>query len=326
MPVGSTLSKRFAAVIVPLLLAPSTQALADPITHYSGTTVLTYDSAVPDLYNEVFVNKNPLHIQENQDTSNGTAIGNLSYAGSAGTGAAQAESSLASGTLKAKAESTSLVDTGPYDLNGFAFSRADFGDSFRAYSGSNAFQWTSSTEVTFSIDLSGFVSNGSGVNDRANANFFIQIFKPGTLDSYAQWLLNDATYPSDLASNTIVSQDYNLGGTVYSWQQVISVPTVVDFTFAPGGDFDWAAGLVMDTAVSQTGTSTADFFSTASFSYQGPTGATTYSASGLFPGTLDLSTVQQPIPEATTFGLFGLGLSGLALASLGMAVRRRRAH
>jgi len=88
---------------LPFFFMQTIPAQAKPITHFSGTTVLTYDSSVPYLVDEVFVNRNPTYIQTDQDTSGCKASGELSYTGSAGTGTAQAESSLAGGTLKAQA-------------------------------------------------------------------------------------------------------------------------------------------------------------------------------------------------------------------------------
>jgi hypothetical protein len=301
-------------LVLPLVSLAAAPALADPITHFSSTRVLAYDSDV-DAFTEIFTNENPTYVQGDSDTAGGTASSDLSYTGAKGSGSAQAESSLTGGTLKVQATSTSLQNTGPFDTNGYAFARADFGDSFRTYNNNgSAFQWTSGTEVTFSIDFSGFASTGSGVNDRANVGFFMYIFEAGTLDSYAQWLINDAAFPSDLAANTIKLEDYSLAGDVYSFQIPFAVPGTLEFSFMPDGDFDWAAGITADTAASLLGTSTADFFSTAAFSYQGPTGTTTYSASGQFPDTLDLANAPTDVPEPATLALFGIGLAGVGFA------------
>lgn len=290
----------------------ATESAAVTIDHFSSSTVLTYGSNV-DIVNEIFVNENPLYLQKNASTTGGTASGSLSYLGTEGTASAQAESSLATGTLKAKAQSTSLVNTGPFDNNAFGFARADVGDSFQTFDNQGPLQWTNATDVTFSIDLSGFVSTGSGVNSRADAGFFLGVFKPGFLDAYAQWLINGASFPSEYNDNLLFGFDYSLGGEVQSFQQPFAVPGVLDITFAPGGDFDWVAGIFMDTAASLTDTSIADFFSTATMSYTGPAGTTTYSASGLFPGTQPLSSAPVVVSEPGILALMGIALAGIRL-------------
>ncbi|MBS0333573.1 MAG: PEPxxWA-CTERM sorting domain-containing protein [Proteobacteria bacterium] len=63
----------------------------------------------------------------------------------------------------------------------------------------------------------------------------------------------------------------------------------------------------------------ADFSHTVIASYDGPQGATTLSASGLFPGTLALDASPGAVPEPAAWALLivGFGLSGAML-------RRRR--
>jgi hypothetical protein len=74
-------------------------------------------------------------------------------------------------------------------------------------------------------------------------------------------------------------------------------PTDIQFTFTPGGDFDWLASL--DTTVQldaslQNVSATLDFSNSAVSSYTGPPGTTTYSGSSLYPNTLPISQLPPP--------------------------------
>lgn len=306
--------------VVAFLSLPAAQVFAVPITHFSSTTVQTFGDSI-DFFNEIVINNNPLYIQTNSSTTGSTTNGSISYSNpSEGTASAQSQASLESGALRVQAESHSNANSGPFTNNVFAFARADIGDSFRTFDNQDPYQWASDTEVTFSIDFSGFVSTGPAVNNRANAGFSFIAFTPGFLDPYAQFLFNDAPFPTDFNANTIFSDNYHLGGTLYSFQTPVGpLPATIDVSFAPGGDFDWVAGITVDTAASLFDSSIADFFSTATMSYTGPAGTTTYSASGLFPGTLPLSNApSSSVPEPGTLILMSLGLAAIGF------IRRRR--
>ena len=66
---------------------------------------------------------------------------------------------------------------------------------------------------------------------------------------------------------------------------VVTYPATINFTFAPGSDFDWAIVLELTTNASNGSKALADFANTIGVSYAGPAGTTTLSASSVFPGT-----------------------------------------
>jgi|GEM_PF-2683431 len=198
---------------------------------------------------------------------------------------------------------------------------------------------------------------GTPLERTSNTQIFsvmsINIYKTGTLDLIRQMNeissgpIDDATWAQYMAlnqqvnDNQITRQYWYLGQPVGTFgdgslisddmganlEHFVSLddgPAVLDFAFTPGGDFDWDiqfnTTVRLDTALENTFVDF-DFSHTIVTTYNAPDGATTYSASGLFPGTLALSSAPgSGVPEPASWLLM---IAGIGL--LGSAARKRDA-
>ena len=249
-----------------------------------------------------------------------SASSNITTTLSEGAATAYSSADLSTGELKAYSEATASGNGGTF----YPFTLAEFGDSFHTFAGGSPFTWTSATEVSFSLDISGLVDfNEPGITNESA--LLLYILAPGTLDAYARYAAGDSSAFYDWYPQEIAFFSYGLGGhqdLSYSEFVVNSFPDTVSASFTPGSDFDWVLGLRSTVTIDGVaGDSTAhglsDFAHTIKVSYNGPDGATTYSSSGL-PGTTALSAPPSAIPEPTSASLILGGLGGLA------AIRRRR--
>lgn len=248
-----------------------------------------------------------------------------------------ARSSLQTGTIKARATlqlgANTFTSGGGVPVgarNGAASATAIFADSFRAYSASTPFLWTSGTTATFQFGVTGQSTVTGTVPDPVDFSpgqpldqiytlLTIAIYKPGTLDLLRQLQNFDfSAYPDfatalaafhalndQIETNTIARNFWYFGDLIAPFDvdpaHVLSVnattPTAVRFDFTPGGDFDWVASLdanvFLDASLQNVGAAL-DFSNSIVTSYDGPPGATTYSASGVFPTTLPLSEAPAP--------------------------------
>lgn len=243
----------------------------------------------------------PTYLQEASDPFGGLVSTERSLSVAEGTANASSSANLSTGQLRTYADVTT---TGSSDvLRGDA--SAKFGDTFHAYSGSDSFAWTSSDTVTFHLDLSGIISETG--NARNSSELSLNILPTDKLDAYYQWIAGDAPR-SGWDTSVIEEFVYWLGpdNRGYSWIDgaFTSFPLATDITFAPGGDFSFVLSLhsMVDTIYRSAGHMVSDFSHTAAFSYSGPAGTTTVSASGFFPGTVSA------IPEPSSYLLILFGL------------------
>jgi hypothetical protein len=227
--------------------------------------------------------------------------------------------------------------------NGSASARVEMADSFTAYSGSTPFLWNNGTTVSFRFDVTGSSTVPNGLTpppDPATPgnNIYsvmsLHIYTPGTVNLVRQLETFDFNaYPdfntaldalnalnNEIQARSIGSDYWYFGDSVVPFSidpaHVVSInpttPAALQYDFTPNGDFDWL--LSLDTSIQldaslQNTSATIDLSHTITTSYVGPAGATTYSASGLFPDTLPLSQV----PEPGTTSILVVGLGGLAL-------------
>lgn len=296
-------ARLLAAALALSALAPA--AHADPVTYFSYARQFQFSGIGGLCFTSQF-NSNGGSASAGQDCT--TSAGSETV-----TSNAAAAADLSAGTLKSVSNVNNL-STG----SSSAFAAAYFGDSFRTTTGAGTpFTWTSATQVGFNLDIDGLVNsaplfNGSGVT--------LRIFEPGTLDAYATYL---QTGDPGLLATALAQQigvfAWGLGNVNYSPLdgEVVLFPDMLDAEFNPDGDFDWVLSLTTSVAPSGGWSAVADFFNTLEMSYVGPDGGVTYSASGVFPGTLALAAVSLPTP-----GTLGLLLPGLLM--IGWAQRSRK--
>lgn len=297
-------SRLVAAAVALTALAPA--AYADPVTYFSSARQFQFSDIGGFCFTSQF------------NSSGGSAAAGQDCTTSAGsqtvTSNAAAAADLSAGTLKAVANVNNSSSGGST-----AHAEAFFGDSFRTTTGTGTpFTWNSSTSVSFNLDIDGLVSgsylyNGSGVE--------LQIFEPGTLDTYVAYQQSgDPDLLAAVTAQRIALFSWGLGLVNYSPLNgtVVAFPDTLEALFNPDGDFDWVLRLVTNVTPPGGASAVADFFNTLEMNYVGPQGGVTYSASGLFPGTLALAAVSLPTP-----GTLGLLLPGLLM--IGWAQRRQAA-
>lgn len=234
------------------------------------------------------------------------------------TASGYASAELATGELKASAslafgtDAASSQPGAPGLRSVSSVAEAAMADGFSLYSGGTPFLWSSGTEVSFSMDVSGTASL-FGLPplfaDSTVALLSLEIHRNGEFLESANWCLGP-----------------NLGfiggcGGGF-WQQVNldgDGRASVSHTFTPGGDFDWTLRLrteaTLDLAHQNVATGI-DFSHTIKTRFIAPEGVTVVSESGLFPDTVPVTAV--PEPETYALLLAGLGL-------VGFAARRRTA-
>jgi hypothetical protein len=248
-----------------------------------------------------------------------------------------ARASLSNATLKTSAflqfGSNSFVSGTGVSLgsrNGGASGIASFADSFRTYSGNTPFLWSSGTTATFHFDVTGLITTTGTIPDPMTYSapqpidviysvLQVYVFKPGTIDLLRQaedfdfsayTNFNDALAVFELIENQItansITNNYAFFGQVTANFAVDATkilplnpnaPTPFDFTFTPGGDFDWMATVTtltfLDASLENVSVNL-NFANSMVSSYHGPAGTTTFSGSGLYPSTLPLSEIPPP--------------------------------
>lgn len=276
----------------------------------------------------------------------GSRAGGFSNIGAPGvivknvTDAVLASASLATGTLKAKSSLALGANTFASPLgfvlpvgvrNGAASASAVFADSFRTYTGSLPFLWTNGTTATFHFNVTGQFTITGTVPDPATssppkpidlvyAQLVVRVYKPGTIDLIKQVKEFDFSRPfsefialnNQINANQITVDYWYFGQVLADFNppidpsKILALPADVQFTFTPGGDFDWVATLDtnahIDASLQNVG-ATLDFSNSLVSSYDGPPGTTTYSGSGVFPSTLPLG--QAPANPFTGTGTPG---------------------
>lgn len=336
-----------------LILLPLV-ASAAPVTTYTSAfvnsnTSVNYDSN-PDSVRDT--SSADVSIALVSGTHNG-AVGNGvgGYTIKSITDNVSASASLGSGTLKAYAAGGFGTDgqvvgtpLSSGSLMGIASATAGFADSFRTFEDNHPFLWSDGDLAKFQFTITGSSSDSGGLdasNSFLYASLSFNAYTAGTLDLLEQlnnfdWSAYpdfDSALPVWSALNTEINSRlidrgfWYLGELQYAPFEIdpamvvavdADAPALLSFEFEPGDDFDWI--LTLDTLFQadqtlQNVSATLDFANTVTTSYIAPDGTTTYSASGLFPQTLNLADAPtgNPVPVPATLGLIVLGLGLMQL-------------
>jgi hypothetical protein len=238
-----------------------------------------------------------------------------------------------------------------------ATATASFADTLSFASGGNSYIWGSGETFTFNMAVDGQITLPAGhatpLSSTAMtwATLNLWLYRPGGLqavqnidDFYDNIFDYAGVYGWDAASaeasrlNSIVNSfsigraGWCLGGnlTLAGWcggsfyQQVTldaNGEGEVNYSFAPGGDFEFVLQLETDVSIDLSYEDIwgeLDFSHTVEAGFTAPDDATVYSASGRFPNTLALGTNPGTVPEPGTLALLVIGLGAAGM-------RRRRA-
>ena len=296
-------------------------AAAAPITNFSSVTIEHFTSLDSGT-------SPPPEFVDQIRTNSQRATASLSRDDSFGDRVSSGEARLSAGTLKA-ASSVEDVRSDRYTITG-VFSA--IGDSFRTVDAAGSpFAWNNSS-AQFSMSVDGLFGRSNGDGALAIGRVQLFILKAGALDAfvndnglplittsnaenllshYAAGLTPDSTHVFDWA--TIETQTYELRNVDYL---ATSLPVTLNYQFQPGQDFDWLLRLEVGANVlfghDFSDFAVSDFSNTVSLAYTGPTGSQTYSASGVFPGTLAVNAVPEPgtLWLALVTGLIVIPVSG----------------
>ena len=274
----NSINKTFAALLIGMgLVGVPTLSQSAPVSFYAWAPTACQTSG------------NPLSVAQVTTSSS-----SISCAGDTWTADASASADLANGVLKSKA---SIVQTSPSSNwpGGLrSTGQALMGNSFYTFTtGGQPFTWGPNDSATFSFAVDGSIS----VDNLTNNSFLgLLILAPGGLDVFAA--RQNGTSSDPLTPYVISSFRWDL-------LEALSYPIDLTATFFPGGDFEWSLTLtsLVNSANNVTGFADVNFFDTVNVSYTGPEDTLTKSAAA-FPGTV-------PVPEPSTFVLFGFGILGV---------------
>lgn len=308
----------FSRLIAPVL---ALAALSTP-SHTAQAGVQAYTETNAYIHSPNQTNPNEYFLSARDfkyGTNPGASSSSIAESGTWGSLSSNGYANLATGVLKSQ---TTLDNIGASDL--YVQSNAYFGDGFRTSNPDGSpYTWGPSSSGVFTLNLSGSIAAFPSLPTlNAGAFVVLSIFRPGTLDpngaiagipdviQYFYWQLGNPTL--DLYSCDYVGHCTQLLPTGF----LAAFPQTITQQINPGSDFDWTLLIGSYGAPSSaTGSFDMDFSHTLTAQYSGPTGTTTHSQSGVFPGTLALVGT---IPEPGSLVLSGLGVAAVC------ALRRRR--
>lgn len=323
---------------------------ATPVTTYTSAQINSATSVYVDLSPDSVTDlaSGPVELSGAGTANYAYGNGSGGYTIKPTTDDVYAYASLTAGQLKARSSlsfgSNVFVSGAAMPLgqsNGSSSASAIFADHFSTYAGATPFLWTSGDQVTFQFAVTGTNTFTPGLpvpasydpgqpKDLIYTSLQFTAYAPGGLDLLNQLQNFDfgtrsfdeyLAINSELESKILTNKIWFLGDSIVPFaidpSQLLAVdgvtPAIASLSFNPTGDFDWL--LRLDTTVQldaslQNASAALDYSHTITTTYQPPAGATTFSSSGQFPGTL-------PLPEPGMMSLLGM-------AAMAMGRRRTR--